>query len=205
MEPKQRAKVKHSTQGHLAVRDIIDDLVITKINTVSLVIETNAVNFDLLSEQEQMNKISAFSGLVNSLNFPVQILITTKRIDITKYLSYLKTKESDTMTEGLKEQLQIYRQFINNLIVQNDVLDKNFYIVISHYGSGTITNPLQIAKAQKNASLYNKKNLITKAKSQLYFKRDHILKQLGRMGLTGNQLTTAQLIDLFYNTYNPEE
>lgn len=205
MDSTQRAKVKHSTQEHLDVRDIFDDLVITKTNTVCIVIETNAVNFDLLSEQEQMNKISSFSGLLNSLNFPVQILITTKRIDITNYLNFLKSKERDTMTDELKEQLKIYRMFVKNLIVQNDVLDKRFYVVIAHYGTGTITDPLQIVKAQKNTSLYNKKNLITKAKSQLYFKRDHLLKQLGRMGLNGNQLSTAQLIDLFHDVYNPEE
>ncbi len=205
MDAKTRSKVTSSTQDHLAIRDIIDDLIITKTNSVALVIQTNAVNFALLSEQEQINKISGFAGLLNSLSFPIQILITTRRIDITKYLEFLKNQENNTMTKELKEQLAIYQRFVKNLIVQNDVLDKNFYIVISHYGSGNVTNPIQIAKAQNTGVMYNKRNLIEKGKAQLYFKRDHILKQLTRMGLTGHQLATSQLIDLFYDIYNPEE
>ncbi len=205
MDPKVRSKITSSTQDHLEVRDIVDDLIVTKANSVCLVIETNAVNFDLLSEQEQVNKITAFSGLVNSLSFSVQILITTTRIDITKYLDYLKAKENEAMSAGLKKQLKIYEMFVDNLIVQNNVLDKDFYIVISHYATGDISNPVKIAKSQKNNALFNKANLVERAKTQLYFKRDQIMKQLVRMGLTGVQLNTAKLIDLFYDTYNPEE
>lgn len=205
MDAKTRSKVTSSTQDHLAIRDIIDDLIITKTNSVALVIQTNAVNFALLSEQEQINKISGFAGLLNSLSFPIQILITTRRIDITKYLEFLKNQENNTMTKELKEQLAIYQRFVKNLIVQNDVLDKNFYIVISHYGSGNVTNPIQIAKAQNTGVMYNKRNLIEKGKAQLYFKRDHILKQIRRMGLTGTQLETSKLIDLFYDLYNTEK
>lgn len=205
MNPKVRSKVTSSTQDHLAIRDIVEDLVISKANSVSLVIETNAVNFDLLSEQEQINKISAFAGLLKSLSFPIQILITTKRIDITKYLDYLKMQEDKAMTKGLKEQLKIYQIFVDKLIIQNNVLDKNFYIVITYYSSGNITNPLDMGKIQQGGAQYNKKSLLTRAKNQLHFKRDHVLRQLVRMGLTGSQLNTAQLIDLFYETYNPEE
>jgi hypothetical protein len=205
MDPKVRSKITSSTQDHLEIRDIVNDLVITKANSVSLVIETNAVNFDLLSEQEQINKITAFSGLLNSLSFPIQILITTTRIDITKYLDYLRTKEKDAMSEGLKRQLKIYEMFVDNLIIQNNVLDKDFYIVVSHYSTGNISNPVQIAKSQKGSVLFSKEKLVDRAKAQLYFKRDQVIKQLVRMGLTGAQLNTARLIDLFYDVYNPEE
>jgi hypothetical protein len=205
MDPKRRAKIIHSTQDHLAVRDIMDDLVITKCNAVSLVIRTSSVNFDLLSEEEQVNKIMAFAGLLNSLSFPLQILIKTNRIDITKYIDYLKKETQRAMSTGLKKQLSIYTTFIQNLIIQHEVLDKKFYLIITQHTVGEITNPLALAKSQKNNTSANKQSLIDRTKPKLVFKRDHIIKQLSRMGLTGQQLNTEQLIDLFYDVYNPQK
>jgi len=130
MDKNARARTTASTQDHLAIKDIRDDLVITKSGTVAMVIQTSAINFDLLAEYEQDSKIFAFAGLLNSLNFHIQILIRTRRIDISNYVDYLKNQEKADMTPGLKKQLNIYTQFIQRLIIENDVLDKNFFLVI---------------------------------------------------------------------------
>jgi hypothetical protein len=114
------------------------------------------------------------------------------------------------MTEGLKEMLTIYTQFIQNLIVQNNVLDKNFFIVIPYNPAAPLpgANIFDAKKtkeeqeAQKNVK---QEQLIEKAKIFLYPKRDHIIKQLSRMGLSGHQLSNQELITEFYTTYNPEE
>ena len=206
MEAKRRSKIPYSTQDHLVIRDIVDDLIITKSNSVALVIQTSSVNFDLLSEQEQTSKIMAFAGLLNSLSFPLQVLVKTNRIDITKYIDYLKQETQRALSPGLRKQLNIYTLFIQNLIFHHEVLDKKFYLIISHYGAGDFTNPIQLAKSQEeNATLFNKQKLLEQAKIKLYFKRDHLIKQLSRMGLTGHQLATEQLIDLFYDIYNPKQ
>ncbi len=206
MDAKRRAKIPFATQDHLVIRDIIDDLVVTKTNSVALVIQTSSVNFDLLSEQEQTSKIMAFAGLLNSLSFPLQVLVKTNRIDITKYLDYLKEETQRALSPGLRKQLTIYTLFIQNLIFHHEVLDKKFYLIISYYGTGEISNPIDLAKSQKeDGALFNKKRLIEQAKIKLYFKRDHLIKQLSRMGLTGYQLNTEQLIDLFYDIYNPRK
>lgn len=209
MESKVRAKVQASTQDHLEVRDVIDDLVLSKSGSVAIVIQTTAVNFDLLSEYEQDNKIYAFAGLLNSLNFHIQILIRTNRIDIRNYIDYLKAQANRPISDGLRKQLEIYTTFIQNLIVQNDVLDKKFYIIVPY--SPTVdfgAAPLPFGKKKKDeeeASNIQKEKLLEQGKIFLYPKRDHILKQLSRMGLVGHQLTTNELIELFYNIYNPEE
>ncbi len=90
MDKKARARATASTQDHLGIRDIRDDLIITTQGSVAMVIQTSSINFDLLAEYEQDNKIYAFAGLLNSLNFRIQILIRTKRIDISNYIDYLK-------------------------------------------------------------------------------------------------------------------
>ncbi|MCK9368781.1 hypothetical protein M0R04_02270 [Candidatus Dojkabacteria bacterium] len=206
MDAKARARATSSTQEHLQVKDIVEDLVITATGSAALVIQTTAVNFDLLSEYEQDNKIYAFAGLLNSLNFPIQILIKTNRVDISTYVNYLKAQRDNPMTPGLKNQLEIYTQFIQNLIVQNDVLDKKFYLVIP-YNPVVTLNPsgiLKLNKDKENIDIESNK-LAEKGKIFLHPKRDHVLKQLARMGLMGHQLTNAELLELFYNLYNPEK
>jgi len=210
VDNKARARAINSTQEHIEVKDIRDDLIVTKSGAVSMVIQTSAINFDLLAEYEQDNKIYAFAGLLNSLNFRIQILIRTRRIDITNYVEYLRSKKTDSMSEGLKQQLEIYTTFIQKLIVQNDVLDKSFYIIIP-YSAGSYLPNTNIFKSKKEqeeqekASQLQTEQLVEKAKIFLQPKRDHVLKQLGRMGLVGHQLTTKELLTEIYTIYNPEE
>ena len=210
MNAKERARTAVSTQDHLEVKNIVDDLVITKSGSVALVLQTNAINFDLLAEYEQDNKIYAFAGLLNSLNFYIQILIRTKRIDITNYVEYLKNQNRSDITPGLNRMLNIYTKFVQNLIVQNDVLDKNFFIVIPYNPAAPIPGANLFSskktKEEQEAQMAMKQDqLLEKAKIFLYPKRDHIIKQLGRMDLTGHQLTNQELINEFYTTYNPEQ
>lgn len=210
MDKNARARTNASTQDHIEVRDIIDDLIITKSGSVAMIIQTSAINFDLLAEYEQDSKIYAFAGLLNSINFPIQILIRTRRIDISNYVNYLRTQENEKMSEGLKRQLKIYTKFVQNLIVENDVLDKNFFIVVPFNPAGEIpgSNIFESRKNKEELEKYRQmkqEHLLEKAKIFLYPKREHILKQLGRMGLFGHQLTTRELISEFYTIYNPDE
>jgi hypothetical protein len=210
MNAKERAQTTAATQEHLEIKNIVDDLVITKSGSVALVIQTNAINFDLLAEYEQDSKIFAFAGLLNSLNFHIQILIRTRRIDISNYVDYLKQQKQENMSEGLKRMMRIYTQFIQNLIVQNNVLDKNFFIVIPYNPAApmpgaNIFNAKKTKEEQEAQMSIKQDQLLEKAKIFLYPKRDHILKQIGRMGLIGHQLSNQDLITEFYTTYNPEE
>lgn len=204
MDAKARARATASTQEHLEIKDIVDDLIVTTAGSVAIIVQTTAVNFDLLSEYEQDNKIMAFAGLLNSLNFPIQILIKTNRIDISNYITYLKTQTDRAMSPGLSKQLKIYTQFVQNLIVQNDVLDKKFYLVIYYNPVATLTSAglLKENITDKSVAVEIDK-LAEKGKIFLYPKRDHLLKQLSRMGLGGHQLTNSELLELFYNIYNP--
>ncbi len=209
MDTNARARTISSTQEHLEIKEIIDDLVITKSGSAAMVIQTSAINFDLLAEYEQDSKITAFSRLLNSLNFHIQILIRTRRVDISNYVEYLVNQENSTMTEGLKKQLHIYTKFIQNLIVQNDVLDKNFFIVIPFNPAGELPGmSLLRSKKTKEQIEENKQlkqeQLIEKAKIFLAPKRDHILKQLVGMGIMGHQLSNKELMSELYTIYNPE-
>jgi len=98
---------KISTQQHLDIEDIRDDLVVLKSGRVSLVIETTSLNFDLLDNAEQDARIGAFAAYLNSIRFPIQIVIRTQRTDIVKYLKLLEKYKYKTTSEAIANQVSI--------------------------------------------------------------------------------------------------
>ena len=192
-------KAKASTQDHLDIEDITDDLVLLKTGWVALVMSTTAVNFDILSEAEQDATIYAYGALLNSLSFPVQILIRSKRADITSYFHKLEEAEASQPNPDLKRQIQGYEDFIKSTVQQKTVLDKRFYLIITF---SPVELGIKVIKAQALAKS-KKAQLIADAKITLMPKRDHLIKQTARLGLSSRQLTTQELIELFYDIYNP--
>ena len=86
---KPTSPIKSSTQSFTEIEDIKDDILLLKDFSASIVIGVGAVNFWLLSAEEQSSIISAYSSLLNSLSFPIQIVILSKKMDISSYLEYL--------------------------------------------------------------------------------------------------------------------
>lgn len=201
---------KASTQEHLDIEDIRDNIVILKNNAASAVVQTTAVNFDLLSEVEQDGMIAAYSQLLNSLSFPIQVLVRSKKMDISSYLENLAGVESDQTNPYLKEQIKSYRQYVADLISKNEVLDKRFYIVIPYQDISLKPSVsfldifLKILGIEtKKTVRVNKRYILDKAKIALEPKIDQITKQLSRIGIKGKLLTTQELVELFYDIYNP--
>lgn len=191
---KNLPKPKASTQAHLDIEDITDNLIILKTGWVANVLSTTAVNFDLLSEAEQDATIYAYAAFLNSLSFPLEILIRSKKADITSYFDSLEEAERAQPNPDLKRQIQKYQDFLLSTVQQKTVLDKKFYLIINF-------NPLE--RGLKGTAAKNKSQLISEAKIALTPKRDHIIKQTARLGLTTRELTTQELIELFYDIYNP--
>jgi len=154
-----------------------------------LIIEVTATNFSLLSKEEHDAKIFSYSSLLNSLSYPIQIFIRSKRIDISSYLRLLDQEAIKTQNQMLGGRIRLYRDFIQELVRVNTILDKKFYIIISysHFESGPKTAQ---AALEKNA----KTTLDLKAKS--------LLSQLQRLNLYAKILEKEELTKLFYEIYN---
>lgn len=198
--------VKATTQQHLDIFDIDQGLVVLKNGGARLILQTTAVNFDLLSEPEQDAMISAYGELVNSLSFPTQIVIRSKRMDISLYLDKLRTLEQKQPNRHLKKRINSYRQYVEQLISKNEVLDKRFYVIIPYQEVSLAApqNPfLRLFRRGKKESL-DKNAIIKKAKIQLEPRKEHIIKQLNRVGIKAQQLGTRELVELFYDIYNPD-
>jgi len=189
-----QAPINSATQDVIEIADILEDFLITKNGNVCLLLKTSSVNFDLLSEDEQDVKIASFGSFVNSLDFPLQILIETRKINISKYADYLDTLDTPDLTPGLKRHFSIYKQFVRNLITNKEILDKKFMIIVP-YRTGAGLSP--------NATLEEKQKLIETARGYLNPKKYHVIKMLKGMALEAEQMTTSEITKYFYSIYNP--
>ena len=122
--------IRASTQMFTEIADVDRDLIMFNDGSVALVIATSAVNFGLLSEREQDSIIYSYAGLLNSLSFPIQMIIQTKHKDISAYLKLLDDQEKLQKQPKLAQNIRSYRTFISSMVKEKDVLDKKFYLVI---------------------------------------------------------------------------
>ena len=198
------APIRASTQEFLEIEDIKDGLVVLKDGAVALIIQTSAVNFGLLSQEEQDAIVFAYAAFLNSLSFPLQILITSHKMDVSSYLSMLSKLEENQPSGKIRSQIRKYYQFILAVVKENKVLEKNFYLVIpfSSLELG-VKSAISLFPTKKKLP-FSKEYILQRAKTALYPKRDHVLRQMGRMGLRGEQLSTQKLVELFYEAFNPE-
>lgn len=193
---KPTAPVKSTTQNFVEIEEIKDDILLMKDRSAALVIEVSAVNFWLLSNEEQSSMIYTYAELLNSLSFPIQILILSKKMDISSYLDYLDGHIAKQSQEVIRKRLVSYKEFIKNIVKKNTVLEKRFFFVIPF-------SPLELGLSGTNATSLQKEYVIARAKTSLYPKRDHLLRLLSKIGLGGVVLQKQELTELFYNLYNP--
>src|SRR3989344_5468579 len=122
--------IRATTQEFLEIETIVEDIAILTNGSACLIVETTAVNFGLLSEEEQDSLIYAYASFLNSLSFPLQILILSKRMDISSYIELINTEEGRAVNQVLKERLKRYREFILSIVKENRVLEKRFYLCL---------------------------------------------------------------------------
>jgi len=193
-----------TTQNFLPIADITDDIILYKDGGAALVMESSSLNFGLLSEREQEAVVASYAALMNSLSFSIQIQIRSQKKDISSYLGYLDEWFKKNTNPKLQTLMDDYRGFITESVKKRNVLGKRFFII-------TPLSPLELGVAKtfqsafkKGGTLpFSKEYIIKKAKIVLYPRRDHVIRQAGRVGLKVVQLKTDQLIKLAYDIYNP--
>jgi hypothetical protein len=199
--------ISSTTQKFLDIFDIASNVVVLKDGTVSMVLLVSAMNFGLLAEQEQDAIIYSYAAMLNSLNFPIQIVINSKTKDATSYLQLLEDQLKNISSERKKGLIKRYQNFVGQLIKERNVLDKKFYVVIPAMPIevGMMT-PQSVLPSQQSPQLTEEQKtaVIEKAIGILEPRRDHIISQFNRIGLYARQLNTQEIIEIFYNNYNPE-
>ena len=198
-----------STQRYLPIAEIKEDTVILKNGGLRAVLKVNSLNFNLKSEIEQQGIIAGYQGFINTLIFPIQILIRSTRLNIDPYLKSLRDKIDAQTNPLVKEQTIDYISFMEKLVNIADIMQKNFYIVV----------PVDAPSKEKrgmfsrffdwlNVDDTRGKALQRSHEFHSYSKilRDRItLIQSGleNVGITMRRLKTDELVQLYYTIYNP--
>lgn len=195
-----------ATQKFLDVSEVKEDTIVLKSGALRSVIAVSSINYDLKSSDEQDAIITQYQNFLNSLDFPVQVLISSRKLDMKHYLEFLAEKEKNQPGELLRLQISEYKNFINQLVEVSNIMDKNFYIVvpfspIENEEKSFFSNLLAMFNPKKN--ILEKRENFETYKSQLFQRVDHVIAGLSGIGLRLAPLGTQDLVELLYNSYNP--
>jgi type IV secretory pathway VirB4 component len=199
-------KPETSTQKYLYIDTIQDSVVILKDGGLRAVLMTSSVNFDLKSTDEQDAIIFAYQNFINSLDFPIQIQISSRVLNINGYLRYLEEFQQTQRNELLRIQTAEYAQFISELVSQANIVNKTFYLVIPFdpiENKEGLLDKLSNAMNPKIAVRYGKQDF-EKYKTQLWQRVNGVMYGLKRAGIYMTPLNTQELIELYYSLYNPD-
>lgn len=196
-----------STRQYLPIAEIRNDTVIMKDGTLRSVLLVSSLNFALKSADEQQAIISGYMSFLNSLNWPIQIVVQSRKFNVDDYLNRLSQAEREQTNELLKTQIRDYRKFINDLVEVGDIMTKKFYVVVpynplSDKQQGFWTRLVDLFTPSSFIRL--KEDRFNQRREELTNRVRHIMSGLSSIGLAAQILPTQALIELYYNSYNPE-
>jgi hypothetical protein len=200
-------KISKSSQSFLDIAEIKEDTVILKDGTIRAVLLVSSINFSLKSEDEQNAIISSYISFLNFLEYPLQIVIQSRKLDVDGYLNRLKKIEKEQTNELLRMQTTDYRQYVSELVEMGDIMNKRFYIVVpydplSDKQKSWMKRFFGVFSAAKKVKL--SQNVFTKRRHDLFQRVEHVISGLASMSVKSVVLDTQSLIELYYNTYNPD-
>lgn len=204
---KKKKSSKPSTQANLPIAEIKDGVVILKDGTLRSVLMVSSLNFALKSEDEQNAIISSYVGFLNSLDFPLQIVAQSRRLQIQPYLDKLQKIEQEQLNELLRVQIADYRAFVKELVDIGQIMSKKFYVIVpydplSNKKKSFFSRFKEVLKPSLGIRL--KEDMFKKRKEDLDMRLRQVAGGLESMGLQVGQLDTQSLIELYYTTYNPD-
>ena len=204
---KKKKNSQPSAQAYLSIAEIKDGVVILKDGTMRAVLITSSVNFSLKTEDEQNALISSYVSFLNGLDFPLQIIVQSRRLQIKPYLEKLADREKEQANELLRVQIADYRAFIKEFVEIGQIMTKSFYVVVpydplSNKKKSFWARFKEVLKPALTVRL--KEERFQKRKADLDMRLRQVMSGLSGMGLEARQLDTQALIELFYTTYNPD-
>lgn len=195
-----------STQAYLDVVAIKNGIVILKDGSLRSILLVSSINFALKSSEEQEDVILRYQGFLNSLNFPIQIVMQSRQMDLTEYLHRLSQRAETEPNEQIRFQTQHYVSFMQKILTAANIMDKRFYVVIAHEPLGLVKRGLldRLLHPTKQVTVQMTEKEFNQYSIELEEKVALIGNGLASMGLRSARLETKDVIELFYATYNPE-
>ena len=182
----RKSNAKSSARRQIALKGVRDGILLLPQNNYRVILSVSALNFELRSEDEQDAIIDTYESFLNSIGWPIQILVRTREIDMDGYLEDLSHRLQSETISVYKTQLKNYDEFIRSLITNNKILTRHFYIII----------PFRTADNKADFDLI---------REQLKLRIDIIVKGMARLGMRADQLDSLEVLDLFYSFYSPAQ
>lgn len=204
----------NSTQNTLQIAEIRDGIAIMSDGSFRSVVMVKSINFDLMSPQEREAVEFAYQGFLNSLYFPIQIFVRSQKVDMRPYIEKLDKIRSEHDNMLLALLMEDYIAFIDNLSLQTNIMDKKFYVVIPYFQELTAKSAVAASKGlldgltnifkPKEQHVVVNEAVLEAAKTELRNRVQAVLAGLQQCGIQGLPLDTQELIELYYDTYNPD-
>lgn len=198
-----------STQNSLLISEIKDGVVIMKDGSLRAVVMGSAINFDLMSPQEQNAVEFAYQGFLNSLHFPIQIVIKSQKIDLDNYVEKLESLRNTQPNELLGTLMEDYIANIRALVDEVNIMDKKFYVVVPFFPGVSVKSTTNLITGIQES--FKPAPVITvteedfrKYKQELQQRMALVTSGMTQMGIRAIALGTQELIDLYYGWYNPD-
>jgi len=198
-----------STQIFLNVSEIKDNVLVLKNGGLRAVLQTSSINFNLKSEQEQNAIIFGYQSFLNSIDFPIQILVHSRKLDIDKYIDNVRVIAENQENPLLKKQTNEYCDYIQKLVEYADIMEKEFYVIVPYDpGRSRSTSIFQsffqrLSPKDSYSEIKKRHNEFNQLKKSLSQRVNIVISGLENCGLKVDQLETSEIIELFYNSYNP--
>lgn len=199
-----------ASQSFVPVKDIRDGVLILKNNDMRMIMMTSSLNFGLKSKEEQAAIILQFQNFLNSLEFSIQIIIQSTRLDIRPYMSLLDEREKAQVSDLMKIQTREYIRFVKGFTEQVNIMSKTFLIVVPYSPKGAVDD-----EGRKKSSLFKKKSASDKVEEEkLSFEQNKVQMEqrvsvveqgMARSGIRTTLLGTEEIVELFYKKFNPGE
>lgn len=204
----------NSTQNTLQIAEIRDGIIIMNDGSYRAVVMVKSINFDLMSPTEREAVEFSYQGFLNSLYFPIQIFIRSQKVDLRPYIEKLDKIRTEHDNMLLAMLMEDYIMYIDQLSAQTNIMDKKFYVVIPFFpkpdtqkaimqSANFFTGIVNIFVKTEQKVVINEADL-TKAKDELRNRVQSVLGGLAQSGIQGLPLDTQELIELYYDTYNPD-
>ena len=205
--------VNKSTQDFVPIKEIRDGVVVLKDGSMVKVVLASSLNFALKSMDEREAIIIQYQDFLNSLDFTIQLVIQSRKLDIRPYLNSLEEKLSEQETELLKIQTKEYIGFIRSFTESVNIMSKSFFVVVPYSApvfkgtDDTVSKFIQIFKKSENKQSKAKQESVNfeQSKSQLDQRVNVVVQGLSRVGVRMVVLNTEELVELFYKVFNPGE
>ena len=208
--PSAKKPSPSSTQQYVAISEIRDDVVVLNDGSIRQIVKVKPVSIELRSQKEQDAVIYQFRSFLNALKFPIQISIQGRRVDLSRYITKLQNIGADEQNELIKVQITDYIDFIERLSNEVNIMDRSYYVIVPHNKNPGVSTTRQTWMDKLLGGKKSKETVYTvqefeELKVQLEEKTQIVTGRLESLGIQAKKMGSAELIELYYNTYNPEE